>query len=158
MDPAVLSATFRQLQQIKPYYGFTETLDIDRYTVNGTTRDAVVAVRELNIDGNPSRNWINDHLVYTHGFGFVAAYGNTVDADGKPNFIVGDLPPTKGLGDFEPRVYFGENSPEYSIIGGSKDSEPVEFDYPDDSSASGQKNVTYTGTGCLLYTSDAADE
>ena len=147
MDPAVLSATFRQLQQIKPYYGFTETLDVDRYTVNGTTRDAVVAVRELNIDGNPSRNWINDHLVYTHGFGFVAAYGNTVDADGKPNFIVGDLPPTKGLGDFEPRVYFGENSPEYSIIGGSKDSEPVEFDYPDDSSASGQKNVTYTGTG-----------
>ena len=147
MDPAVLSATFRQLQQIKPYYGFTEPLDIDRYTVNGTTRDAVVAVRELNIDGNPSRNWINDHLVYTHGFGFVAAYGNAVDADGKPNFIVGDLPPTKGLGDFEPRVYFGENSPEYSIIGGSKDSEPVEFDYPDDSSASGQKNVTYTGTG-----------
>ncbi|MEO0010691.1 MAG: hypothetical protein RIQ39_280 [Actinomycetota bacterium] len=147
MDPAVLSATFRQLQQIKPYYGFTETLDVDRYTVNGVTRDAVVAVRELNIDGNPSRNWINDHLVYTHGFGFVAAYGNAVDADGKPNFIVGDLPPTKGLGDFEPRVYFGENSPEYSIIGGSKDSEPVEFDYPDDSSASGQKNVTYTGTG-----------
>jgi len=147
MDPAVLSATFRQLQQIKPYYGFTETLDVDRYTVNGVTRDAVVAVRELNIDGNPSRNWINDHLVYTHGFGFVAAYGNAVDADGKPNFIVGDLPPTKGLGDFEPRVYFGENSPEYSIIGGSKDSEPVEFDYPDDSSTSGQKNVTYTGTG-----------
>ena len=147
MDPAVLSATFRQLQQIKPYYGFTETLDIDRYTVNGTTRDAVVAVRELNIDGNPSRNWINDHLVYTHGFGFVAAYGNAVDADGKPNFIVGDLPPTKGLGDFEPRIYFGENSPEYSIIGGSKSSDAVEFDYPDDSSASGQKNVTYSGTG-----------
>ncbi len=147
MDPNVLSATFRQLQQIKPYYGFTETLDIDRYTVNGVTRDAVVAVRELNIDGNPSRNWINDHLVYTHGFGFVAAYGNTVDPDGKPNFIVGDLPPTKGLGDFEPRIYFGENSPEYSIIGGSKDNEPVEFDYPDDSSPSGQKNVTYSGTG-----------
>ncbi len=147
MDPAVLSATFRQLQQIKPYYGFTETLDVDRYTINGTTRDAVVAVRELNIEGNPSRNWINDHLVYTHGFGFVAAFGNTVDPDGKPNFIVGDLPPTKGLGDFEPRIYFGENSPEYSIIGGSKSSEPVEFDYPDDSSASGQKNVTYTGTG-----------
>ena len=147
MDPNILSATFRQLQQIKPYYGFTETLDIDRYTINGTTRDAVVAVRELNIDGNPSRNWINDHLVYTHGFGFVAAFGNTVDPDGKPNFIVGDLPPTKGLGDFEPRIYFGENSPEYSIIGGSKASKPVEFDYPDDSSASGQKNVTYSGAG-----------
>ena len=150
MDPNVLSATFRQLQQIKPYYGFADSLDIDRYTVNGTTRDAVVAVRELNINGNPSRNWINDHLVYTHGFGFVAAYGNTVDADGKPNFLVGDLPPTEGLGKFEPRVYFGENSPEYSIIGGKGNGDkatPVEFDYPDDTSASGQKNVTYTGTG-----------
>ncbi|ASY15495.1 UPF0182 domain-containing protein [Candidatus Planktophila sulfonica] len=147
MDPNVLSATFRQLQQIKPYYTFPESLDVDRYTVNGVSRDAVVAVRELNIDGNPSRNWINDHLVYTHGFGFVAAYGNTVDADGKPNFIVGDLPPTKGLGAFQPRVYFGENVPDYSIIGGKKTNSPVEFDYPDDASANGQKNYTYTGNG-----------
>jgi uncharacterized protein len=147
MDPNVLSATFRQLQQIKPYYTFPESLDVDRYTVNGVSRDAVVAVRELNIDGNPSRNWINDHLVYTHGFGFVAAYGNTVDADGKPNFIVGDLPPTKGLGGFQPRVYFGENVPDYSIIGGKKTNSPVEFDYPDDASANGQKNYTYTGNG-----------
>jgi uncharacterized membrane protein (UPF0182 family) len=147
MDPNVLSATFRQLQQIKPYYTFPESLDIDRYTVNGVSRDAVVAVRELNIDGNPSRNWINDHLVYTHGFGFVAAYGNQVDADGKPNFLVGDLPPTKGLGKFEPRVYFGENVPDYSIIGGKKSNSPVEFDYPDDTSANGQKNYTYTGKG-----------
>jgi uncharacterized membrane protein (UPF0182 family) len=147
MDPNVLSATFRQLQQIKPYYSFPESLDIDRYTVNGVSRDAVVAVRELNIEGNPSRNWINDHLVYTHGFGFVAAYGNTVDADGKPNFVVGDLPPTKGLGDFQPRIYFGENVPDYSIIGGKKNNSPVEFDYPDDASANGQKNYTYTGTG-----------
>jgi uncharacterized membrane protein (UPF0182 family) len=147
MDPNVISATFRQLQQIKPYYTFPQSLDIDRYTINGVSRDTVVAVRELNIDGNPSRNWINDHLVYTHGFGYVAAYGNTVDADGKPNFAVGDLPPTKGLGDFQPRIYFGENVPDYSIIGGKKTNSPVEFDYPDDTSANGQKNYTYTGTG-----------
>ena len=147
MDPNVLSATFRQLQQIKPYYTFPESLDVDRYTVDGVQRDAIVAVRELNIDGNPSRNWINDHLVYTHGFGFVSAFGNVVDADGKPNFLVGDLPPTGGLGKFEPRVYFGENVPDYSIIGGAKTENPVEFDYPDDASANGQKNVTYTGKG-----------
>ena len=147
MDPNVLSATFRQLQQIKPYYTFPESLDIDRYTVNGVQRDAVVAVRELNIEGNPSRNWINDHLVYTHGFGFVSAFGNSVDADGKPTFLVGDLPPTKGLGKFEPRVYFGENVPDYSIIGGPKTDTPVEFDYPDDASSNGQKNYTYTGKG-----------
>jgi uncharacterized membrane protein (UPF0182 family) len=147
MDPNVLAATFRQLQQIKPYYSFPESLDIDRYTVNGVSRDTVVAVRELNIEGNPSRNWINDHLVYTHGFGFVAAFGNTRDADGKPTFAVGDLPSTKGLGEFEPRIYFGENVPDYSIIGGVKTDTPVEFDYPDDASANGQKNVTYSGKG-----------
>lgn len=147
MDPNVISATFRQLQQIKPYYGFPESLDIDRYTIDGVKRDVSVAVRELNIAGNPSRNWINDHLVYTHGFGFVAAFGNTRDTDGKPSFAVGDLPPTKGLGDFEPRVYFGENVPDYSIIGGVKTDNPVEFDYPDDASANGQKNVTYSGAG-----------
>ena len=147
MDPNVIAATFRQLQQIKPYYTFPDSLDIDRYTVDGVKRDTVVAVRELNIAGNPSRNWINDHLVYTHGFGFVAAFGNARDADGKPSFAVGDLPPTKGLGTFEPRVYFGENVPDYSIIGGVKTDTPVEFDYPDDASSNGQKNVTYSGTG-----------
>jgi uncharacterized membrane protein (UPF0182 family) len=147
MDPNVLSATFRQLQQIKPYYTFPESLDVDRYKVNGVSRDTIVAVRELNIEGNPSRNWINDHLVYTHGFGFVAAFGNSRDADGKPTFAVGDLPSTKGLGEFEPRIYFGENVPDYSIIGGVKTDNPVEFDYPDDASANGQKNVTYSGKG-----------
>ena len=147
MDPNVLPATFRQLQQIKPYYTFPDSLDVDRYTIDGVKRDVIVAVRELNIAGNPSRNWINDHLVYTHGFGFVAAFGNARDADGKPSFAVGDLPPTKGLGDFQPRIYFGENVPDYSIIGGVKTDSPVEFDYPDDASSNGQKNYTYSGIG-----------
>jgi hypothetical protein len=147
MDPNVLSATFRQLQQLKPYYAFPDSLDVDRYKVNGVSRDTIVAVRELSIEGNPSRNWINDHLVYTHGFGFVAAFGNSRDADGKPTFAVGDLPSTKGLGEFQPRIYFGENTPDYSIIGGVKTDTPVEFDYPDDSSTNGQRNYTYTGKG-----------
>ena len=147
MDPNVLSATFRQLQQIRPYYSFPESLDVDRYTVDGVKRDVVLAVRELNIEGNPSRNWINDHLVYTHGFGLVAAYGNDRDIDGKPKFAVGNLPPTGALGKFEPRVYFGENVPNYSIIGGVKTDTPVEFDYPDDTSPNGQRNYTYTGSG-----------
>jgi len=147
MDPNVLSSTFRQLQQIRPYYSFPQTLDIDRYTVNGVKRDVVVAARELNIAGNPSRNWINDHLVYTHGFGFVAAFGNERDVDGKPSFALGDLPPKGSLGEFQPRIYFGENVPDYSIIGGVKTDTPVEFDYPDDASPNGQRNYTYTGKG-----------
>ena len=147
LDPNVVPSTFRQLQQIKPYYNFPDSLDVDRYTFNGVKRDSVVAVRELNIEGNPARNWINDHLVYTHGFGFVSALGNTIDTDGKPTFSVGDIPPTSGLGEFQPRIYFGENVPDYSIIGGAKTSKPTELDYPDDKSANGQKNYTYTGKG-----------
>ena len=147
LDPSVVPSTFRQLQQIKPYYNFADSLDVDRYTIDGVKRDSVVAVRELNIEGNPARNWINDHLVYTHGFGFVSALGNTIDTDGKPTFSVGNIPPTSGLGEFQPRIYFGENVPDYSIIGGAKTSKPTELDYPDDNSANGQKNYTYTGKG-----------
>ncbi len=147
LDPSVVPSTFRQLQQIKPYYDFADSLDVDRYTIDGVKRDSVVAVRELNIEGNPARNWINDHLVYTHGFGFVSALGNTIDTDGKPTFSVGNIPPTSGLGKFQPRIYFGENVPDYSIIGGAKTSKPTELDYPDDNSANGQKNYTYTGKG-----------
>ncbi len=147
MDPNVLSSTFRQLQQIRPYYAFNESLDIDRYKVDGQMRDMVVAVRELNVEGNPNRNWINDHLVYTHGFGFVSAYGNAQDTDGKPIFSMGDIPSKGKLGEYQPRIYFGENNPEYSIVGGAKSNDPVEFDYPDDASPNGQKNYTYTGKG-----------
>ena len=147
LDPNVVPSTFRQLQQIKPYYNFADSLDVDRYTIDGAKRDSVVAVRELNIEGNPARNWINDHLVYTHGFGFVSAFGNTIDVDGKPTFSVGDIPPTSGLGKFQPRIYFGENVPDYSIIGGAQGGSPTELDYPDDKSANGQKNYTYTGKG-----------
>jgi uncharacterized membrane protein (UPF0182 family) len=147
IDPNLISATFRNLQQIKPYYSFPDSLDIDRYKVNGVVRDMVVAVRELDLAGAPSRNWINDHLVYTHGFGFTAAYGNVRDADGKPQFAEGNIPPTGVLGTFQPRVYFGENSPDYSIIGAPIASAPAELDYPDDASANGQKNYTYAGKG-----------
>ena len=147
LDPDVLSSTFRQLQQIKPYYTFPDALDVDRYSINGKKQDMVVAVRELNIAGSPAQNWINDHLVYTHGFGFVAAPTNVVDADGKPSFTVGNIPPSNGLGKFQPRVYFGENVPGYSIVGGSGKSTPNELDYPDDSQANGQQNYTYAGTG-----------
>jgi uncharacterized membrane protein (UPF0182 family) len=147
IDPNLVSPTFRNLQQIKPYYSFPDSLDIDRYKVNGVVRDMIVAVREVDLAGVPSRNWINDHLVYTHGFGFTAAYGNVRDADGKPKFAEGNIPPTGVLGSFQPRVYFGENSPDYSIIGAPIASAPAELDYPDDASANGQKNYTYTGKG-----------
>ncbi|MET8144616.1 UPF0182 family protein [Sphaerisporangium sp. NPDC005288] len=145
LDPTVLPATYEQLQQIKGYYQFPESLDVDRYTIDGVSRDTVVAVRE--IGRPPDRNWINDHLVYTHGFGFVASPGSKTDPQGNPDFLVKDIPPTNGLGSFEPRIYFGEHSPDYSIVGGGKN---IELDYPEQSGngqGSGQVNTTYRGKG-----------
>ncbi|MFN8080716.1 MAG: UPF0182 family protein [Kineosporiaceae bacterium] len=149
LDPALVSDTFKQLQQNKQYYQFADALDVDRYTVDGKARDSVVAVRELNLGGVPidKRNWFNDHFVYTHGFGLVAAYGNEPTADGKPTFFEGGIPVRSTVGDYEPRVYFGEKSLEYSIVGGPPGSTPRELDYPDDNSATQQKNTTYAGEG-----------
>jgi len=75
LDPSLLSPTFKNLQQFRPYYDFPPSLGVDRYTIDGEREDVVMAVREVSLSGLPSeqRNWINDHTVYTHGFGFVAA-------------------------------------------------------------------------------------
>ncbi len=148
MDPNVVSPAFKQLQQIRGFYNFPDVLDIDRYQVDGKQRDMVVAVRELDQSGirAQQQNWINQRLVYTHGFGFVGAYGNTRDSDGKPTFSVSNIPPTKTLGTFEPRIYFGEKSPTYSIVGGPKGGTPQELDFPAES-ATGQQNNTYSGKG-----------
>ncbi len=147
LDPAVVSPTYQQLQQIKGYYKFPNPLDIDRYpdpTSDNALKDTVVAVRE--IDGAPAGqgNWINSHLVFTHGYGFVAAPGNQVDAQGAPAFTEKNIPPTGALGVKEPRVYFGERASSYSIVGGARDRE---LDYPDDKSPTGQHNNSYAGSG-----------
>jgi len=148
VDPSVVSPTFKQLQAVKSYYQFPDALDVDRYTINGKVDDTVVAVRELDLNGLPvaQRNWVNDHTVYTHGFGVVAAYGNRSGDDGQPVFYQQNIPPVGPLGPFEPRIYFGESSPEYSIVGGPASGPKKELDYPD-SSATGQQNNTYAGKG-----------
>ncbi|HEY5247718.1 MAG TPA: UPF0182 family protein, partial [Dermatophilaceae bacterium] len=148
VDPSVVSPTFKQLQAVKAYYQFPDALDVDRYKIDGALRDTVVAVRELDLTGLPDaqRNWVNDHTVYTHGFGLVAAYGNRSGQDGQPVFYQQNIPPVGPLGAFEPRIYFGESSPDYSIAGGPKGGPKRELDYPD-SSATGQQNNTYSGIG-----------
>lgn len=154
VDPIVVSPTFKQLQSVKSYYAFPDALDVDRYTVEGKVRDTVLAVRELDLNGIPAnqRNWLNDHTVYTHGFGLVAAYGNQRTADGAPVFYERNIPQAGELPKFEPRIYFGEQSPSYSIVGAAAGSSPREFDYPDNSAA-GQKNSTYTGKGGVQLSS-----
>ena len=149
LDPAVVSPTYNQLQQIRGYYSFNNKLDVDRYMVDDAQRGAVVAVREINLAGisEGQRNWTNDRAVFTHGYGFVSAYDNTALTNGQPDFFESDIPPTGALDVAEPRVYFGELSPIYSIVGAPKGSTPVELDYPDDASPTGQKTNTYQGTG-----------
>ena len=144
LDPAIVSPSFRQLQQNKQYYNFPDLLSVDRYQIEGESRDTVIAVRELDTSGlgTEQRTWVNEHTVFTHGFGVVAAYGNTTATDGRPAFYEGGIPSRGSIGDYEPRIYFGQRSPQYSIVGASEGSEPWELDFPDDD-AGGQVNTTY---------------
>ncbi|PKW09936.1 hypothetical protein SAMN05428944_2896 [Streptomyces sp. 1222.5] len=139
IDPNVVSPTFQQLQQMKNYYGFPTNLDVDRYpTKDGKEQDTVLGLRELNLDGIPKNNWINDHFRYTHGYGVVAAKGTEADSNGEPVFTESDLPSRGDLGTYEQRVYYGEKTTAYSIVGGPQ----KEIDYSDDS---GEKTTSYAG-------------
>ncbi len=149
VDPSVVSPTFRALQQIRSYYSFPNSLDIDRYQLQGKTQGSIISVRDVNLEGIPDsqRNWANDHLVYTHGYGFVSAFDNQKQPNGTPVFFESNIPTTGPLAITQPRVYFGENSPKYSIVGGEPGSPPRELDYPDDKEPNGQRNNTYDGKG-----------
>ncbi|MFJ3638578.1 UPF0182 family protein [Streptomyces sp. NPDC090108] len=139
MDPNVVSPTFQQRQQIRDYYGFPTNLDVDRYsTKDGTDQDTVLGLRELDLDGVPKNNWINDHFRYTHGYGVVAAKGTAADSEGRPVFIEKNLPSKGDLGSYQQQIYYGEKTTTYSIVGGPQ----KEVDYSDDD---GEKTTRYTG-------------
>ncbi|WP_395246068.1 UPF0182 family protein [Agromyces sp. MMS24-K17] len=148
MDPAVIGPAFRQLEQYRQYYQFPDDLDVDRYQLEGGTQDTVVAIRDVNLEGlNDASTWYNSHIVYTHGYGLVAAAGNQRSADGQPVFLQSGIPSTGALGDFQPRVYFGENSPAYSIVGGPEGGDKVELDYPAGGDSGEQTYTTFDGDG-----------
>jgi uncharacterized membrane protein (UPF0182 family) len=145
VDQGVVSPSFQQLQQVKGYYKFANVLSVDRYVVPGGSVpvDEVVGVRDMAGPPAGQVNWINSHLVYTHGFGFVAAAANTATPGGNPAFTEGDIPSSGVLGNFQPRVYFGQQETSYAIVGGHQQ----ELDYPSSLSPTGQQNTTYTGGG-----------
>ncbi|MDP9444196.1 MAG: UPF0182 family protein [Actinomycetota bacterium] len=153
LDPTLVKQAFEQLQQVRGFYQVPDILDVDRYTVDGQTRDMVVGLRELNLAGllPEQRNWNNDHTVYTHGFGVIAAYGNERTREGEPVWAEQDLPPRGVLGPpapdrYQPRVYFGELLPEYSIVGAPPGTPPVELDIPDtEQEGVAAQNSTYQG-------------
>jgi uncharacterized membrane protein (UPF0182 family) len=151
LDPSVLSQTFTQLQQRENFYGFPDKLDIDRYTVNGKTQDYIVAVRELESASlaENQRTWINQHLTFTHGNGFVAAPANTVNSaladagsgeGGYPVFTVSDTSRQGDIPVTQPRIYFGELIDDYAIVGGRPGASAREFD-------GRPENYTYQGKG-----------
>src|SRR5947209_746929 len=157
LDPNVLSQTFTARQQIRNVYGFPQKLDIDRYTVDGRVREYVVAARELDansLSGNQA-SWINEHTVYTHGNGFVAAPANQVLAGqegGEPNFTTGNLPTAGDIPVKQADIYYGEllnlqGEDDYSIVGAPAGAAPREFDRPEDGNGNGQVNNTYDGKG-----------
>jgi uncharacterized membrane protein (UPF0182 family) len=151
MDPAIIGPTVRQLEQYRAYYQFQNPLDVDRYEIDGQMQDTIVSVRELNMGqlGSGS-SWVNETLVYTHGYGMVAAAGNERTADGNPVFLERGIPATGFLSeseDFQPRVYFGEFSPNYSIVGAPEGTDPIELDYPSGSDGSAGPRTTFSGDG-----------
>lgn len=146
IDPALVTDAFAQLEQFRQYYRFPTFLDVGRYTIDGERVDTVIAPREINLDGLNSQSWYNNTIVYTHGYGLVAAYGNQRTEDGQPKFIESGIPVSQALGEYEPRIYFGENSPPYSIVGGPEGSTPLELDFPSGGEGS-ESNATYTFSG-----------
>lgn len=146
IDPAVVSSSFDQLQQVKGYYSFPDALDVDRYQLDGRETDVVVAARELDLR-RVDQNWNNLHTVYTHGNGLVAAYGNRRSAGGDPVWIEHDLPSTGQLGDYEGRIYFGEESDDFVIVGREPGQQPIELDTPAGGAGGSETYNVYAGTG-----------
>lgn len=151
LDPSILSPTFTQRVGQQNFYGFPDKLDVDRYEVDGKVQDYVVAAREIRTAGlaENQRSWINQHLVYTHGNGFVAAPANKVDRalqdgdsgqGGYPIFTVSDLntlkdPVARANMDIpleQSRIYYGELATGYVIVGGTPGEAPGEYDTPSD--------------------------
>ncbi|EWC63045.1 INTEGRAL MEMBRANE PROTEIN (Rhomboid family) [Actinokineospora spheciospongiae] len=151
LDPNILAPTFTQREGRENFYGFPEKLDIDRYTVDGKTQDYIVAAREIKTSGltETQGGWINRHMVFTHGNGFVAAPANTInsaladtnDQGGYPLFKVGDISDPGPFGVEQPRIYFGElATDDYAIVGGKNGGTPMEYDTQNSTFA-------YDGTG-----------
>lgn len=140
-DHAPLLKTYSQLQQIRTYYKFFD-VDNDRYKVNGQYTQVMLSPRELSYTDLPSKNWINERLIFTHGNGITFGPVSRISKEGLPEFFVKDIPAVS-MADVKvtrPEIYFGELSNDYVIV---KTKVP-EFSYP---TATANVNTTYTGTG-----------
>jgi uncharacterized protein len=151
IDPNQLSPTFNVEQQLQAYYGFKSTLDVGNYNIGGHQQDVALAVRELQTNGLPHQSWVNSHLVYTHGYGVVAAPTTTLDPKtGNPQFLDGGMPPEQQIPVTRPQIYFSPafGSSSYSIVGQPAGSHTqVEFDHPGSSGSASSTHTTFQGEG-----------
>jgi uncharacterized membrane protein (UPF0182 family) len=151
IDPNRLSPTFNVQQQLQAYYGFKPTLDIGHYEIDGHSQDVDIAVRELRAGGIPQPSWVNTHLVYTHGYGVVAAPTTEVDPRTEsPVYLDGGIPPGRQIPVSRPQVYFGQEFPSssYAIVGQPAGShQDLEFDHPGGNGSSNSAHTFYHGDG-----------
>jgi uncharacterized membrane protein (UPF0182 family) len=143
-DPSLpeLKNTYQRLQEIRGYYGFQD-IDVDRYTMTGRTTQAIVSVRELN-PAELGKSFVNRRLQFTHGYGAIVSPANAVTADGKPKFVVRDVPPVSDVPEIkitQPRVYYGESNTGYAIVG----TKQPELDFQTEGGET--KRSTYDGKG-----------
>ena len=146
-DWRALQDTLRQIQEIRTYYDFPD-IDIDRYEIDGQTREVMLAARELNVEKLPesSRNWINEKLIYTHGYGITMNPVNGFTPEGLPTLILSNMPvqsTVRGLTVTRPEIYFGELTNNDVYV----KTRQQEFNYPQ-----GQTNslTSYDGNGGIV--------
>lgn len=154
-DETPLLQTFNQIQTLRLYYQFSN-IALDRYVIDGVFRQVFIAPRELNINqlSDKAKTWINLHLKYTHGYGFVMAPVNEVTSEGQPKLIYKNIPPISDtdLKQVKPEIYFGLQTDQYIITGSNEN----EFDYPSGSNNTetrydGADGVYLNGFNRLLY-------
>jgi len=126
-DPGVLSTTYSELQEIRTFYNI-EDVDVDRYIVDGELTQVVISARELDEDNIPGGGWVNERLVYTHGFGAVLSPANNVTSEGQPAFLVQDIPPVTDHPNLEitgngNRIYFSDQADRDHVVVGTKQPE-----------------------------------
>src|SRR3712207_969613 len=130
---------YNQVESKKNYYNFND-IDIDRYKINGKYNQVFIAPREIDYNKlqEKANTWQNKHLTYTHGYGVVMSKVNSVTKEGKPDFIIKDMPlvNTSGVKLEDPRIYYGEKTNEYCIV----NTKLNEMDYLKDNGENASKN------------------
>ena len=140
-DHQPLLQTFAQIQEIRTYYDFTN-IDNDRYVINGGYRQVMLSARELNTESMQNRSWVNERLIYTHGYGLTLGPVNQVTTEGLPVLFIRDLPPvsTVNIRIDRPSIYFGELSSTYALV----KTKQKELHYP---KGDDNEYTTYDGDG-----------